>query len=374
MSTDNLAEFMGVRADPVSKQIETPLKLVSNLLQPVGTVRAGAYGYRLDGSENASFKAVNLLFANGVDMQRIQSSDGALSAGDFVIGSNVRTDLLAAISEQTGIDFQPLNVDPGGNAFALTQQRVGMYQRYYGGNMDEGWTRWMLEDFEFPYTSVFDADILDTDLSARFDVIILPDDSVAMMSGDRGDAVDFGSRGPSSYPERYRSGFGEKGVDALREFVRKGGTLVTFARAGSLILEEFELPVRDAVAGLASADFWSPGSSLKIDLENQHALAYGMPDSGLAIFTQGNQVYEVIPGSHSQRIRRVASYVDRDILTSGWLLGEQHIANKAAMIDVEMGDGNIVMIGFRAQHRSQTHGTFKLVFNSLMERSNEKSP
>ena len=140
------------------------------------------------------------------------------------------------------------------------------------------------------------------------------------------------------------------------------------SRVGSLILEKFELPVRNTVSGLASTEFWSPGSSLKIDIDDQHALAYGMPDRGLAIFTQGNQVYEVISGSQSQRVRRVASYIDRDILTSGWLLGEQHIANKAAMIEVEMGEGKVVMIGFRAQHRSQTHGTFKLVFNSMMAR------
>ncbi len=368
MSTDNLAEFMGVRVDPVSEPIDTPLTLVSSSLRAVGTVQAGTYGYRLDGSENASFKAANQLFANGVEVQRSRTGSGELNAGDFTVSAEVDESLLDTVAAQTSSTFHALNTDPGADAYALTQQRVGMYQRYYGGNMDEGWTRWMLEDFEFPYTSLFDADILESDLNARFDVIILPDDSIAMMTGDRGDAVDFGSRGPSSYPAQYRSGFGDEGVEALKEFVRSGGTLVSFARAGSLILEKFELPVRNAVAGLASAEFWSPGSSLKIDIDNQHGLAYGMPDQGLAIFTQGNQVYEVIPGSQSQRVRRVASYIDRDILTSGWLLGEEHIANKAAMIEVEMGEGKVVMIGFRAQHRSQTHGTFKLVFNSMMAR------
>ena len=95
--------------------------------------------------------------------------------------------------------------------------------------------------------------------------------------------------------------------------------------------------------------------------------AINQPKRLMAAFLQNNQVYEVIPGSYSERVERIASYVDRDIMQSGWLLGEEHIANRAAMVSVAMGSGRVVLIGFRAQHRAQTHGTFKLVFNSLIE-------
>jgi hypothetical protein len=148
--------------------------------------------------------------------------------------------------------------------------------------------------------------------------------------------------------------------------VENGGTLVTFASAGQLPIEEFGLPVRNVVAGVPSREFWSPGSTLKITVDNEHPLGYGMPDSALAMFLLGNHAYAVTPGARNHDVRRIASFIDRDILRSGWLLGEDRIANKAAMVSVRHGEGTVVLIGFRVHHRAQTHGTFKLVFNALV--------
>lgn len=103
-----------------------------------------------------------------------------------------------------------------------------------------------------------------------------------------------------------------------------------------------------------------------MNFDNTNPLAYGMPSTGLGLFTGGNEVYEVIPSDRNQRIERIITYPKRDILQSGWLLGEEVIAEKAAMVSVGMGQGKVVLIGFRPQHRVQTHGTFKLVFNSLV--------
>jgi hypothetical protein len=234
-----------------------------------------------------------------------------------------------------------------------------MYQRYYGGNMDEGWTRWLLEDFSFPYTTVRDDEILLGDLASRWDVIILPEDSKEMMVQGGGD--------PSSVPPAYRSGFGDAGVQALDAFVESGGTLVTFGEAGDLVLDEFDVPVTNAVAEMSSNDFWSPGSTLRMKVDNTHPLAYGMPAEALATFLQDGQVYETVPGARSSNVRRLATYVERDVLQSGWLLGEEAIADKAAIVSVSKGDGTIVMFGFRVQHRAQTHGTFRLLFNALVD-------
>lgn len=152
----------------------------------------------------------------------------------------------------------------------------------------------------------------------------------------------------------------------MEEFVRGGGTLVTFAQAGQLVLDEFDVPVRDAVAGMWGNDFWAPGSTLRVKVDTSSPLAYGMPEDALVAYLAGGQVYETVPGPRSSNVRRVVTYVDRDILQSGWLLGEEAIADKAAMVSIKHGEGTIVMIGFRAQHRAQTHGTFKLLFNALM--------
>ncbi len=241
-----------------------------------------------------------------------------------------------------------------------------MYQRYYGGNMDEGWTRWLLEDFEFPYDTLMDAAITGGDLNDAYDVIVLPADSVARMTGE--EPEDSRGRGGRSddYPPEYRSGFGDDGVAALEAFVENGGTLVTFAQAGDLPIEKFDLPVRNIVAGLPSTEFWSPGSTLKVEIDHEHPLAYGMPDAGLAAFLGGSQVYAVVATPRNERVERIVTFIDRDILQSGWLLGEEVIAEKAAMVSVQHGEGRVVLIGVRAQHRAQTHGTFKLVFNALM--------
>ena len=187
-----------------------------------------------------------------------------------------------------------------------------------------------------------------------------------MMLGPTGSPQ--GGRGPdpAGTPPDYRSGFGDAGAAALEAFVENGGTLVTFAQAGDLVLDEFDVPVRNAVAGMWGSDFWAPGSTLKVKVDTSSPFAYGMPGDALAAYLAGGQVYETVPGARSSDVRRIVTYIDRDILQSGWLLGEEAIANKAAMVSVQHGEGTIVMIGFRAQHRAQTHGTFKLLFNALV--------
>ncbi|MDE2980339.1 MAG: M14 family zinc carboxypeptidase [Gemmatimonadota bacterium] len=367
MSADVIAEFMGVRVDPVGTAVEADLTVVSGPVEPAGMVASSApHGYRIDGTLNDAFKALNMLFAAGASVRRVTGSGAGAMPGDFIVEPGAAPDALADIAAATGVDFTALAGDATAVSHPLTQQRIGMYQRFYGGNMDEGWTRWLLEDFGFEYTSLFDPEILAGDLHERWDVIILPNDSRTMMLGPTERAE--GGRGPdpTGTPPDYRSGFGEAGVAALDAFVRSGGTLVTFAQAGELVLEGFDVPVRNAVAGMWGNQFWAPGSTLKVKVDTSSPYGYGMPEDALAAYLAGGQVYETMPGARSSDVRRVVTYIDRDILQSGWLLGEEAIANKAAMVSVAHGEGTIVMIGFRAQHRAQTHGTFKLVFNALV--------
>lgn len=360
MSTDNLAEFMGVRVDPVASPITASLTRVTGMIDPSGTVTAGASGYVLDGRLNDSFEAVNLLFAAGVSVRRAWRDGSGVRQGDFVVAADADPAVVRRIAEETGVDFAPLGADASASTFALTRQRVGMYQRYHGGNMDEGWTRWLLEDFSFEYASIMDAEILRGALRERWDVIVLPADSRQMM-------VD-GPNDVSSTPPPYRSGFGDEGVAALREFVENGGTLVTFAQAGDLPLADFDLPVENAVEGVWGNDFWSPGSTLHMRVDTTDPFAWGMPRDALATYLAGGQVYETVAGARSADVRRLATYPERDILRSGWLLGEEAIANRSAVVAVDRGEGTVLMLGFRAQHRAQTHGTFKLFFNALMQR------
>ncbi|GMQ82730.1 MAG: hypothetical protein BMS9Abin05_2190 [Rhodothermia bacterium] len=138
------------------------------------------------------------------------------------------------------------------------------------------------------------------------------------------------------------------------------------AEAGELAIDEFKLQVRSVVDGLSSTEFWLPGSTLRVKVDNTNPLAFGMPENVLATFLGENDAYQIVPSAYNDRVERIVTFIDRDILQSGWLIGEDVISKKAAMVSVDRGEGKIILIGFRAQHRMQTHGTFKLVFNALV--------
>ncbi|MEO8336123.1 MAG: M14 metallopeptidase family protein [bacterium] len=412
MSTDAMTEFMGVRSDPVDTKVTAELAKVTSAEPPAGKVAAGSKGYLIDGRANDAFRAANLLFDKGISLRRVDKSAGALRVGDFLLPPNTPADLVSSIAKQTGVTFAPNDVDASNASRAIKRARVAMYQRYNGGNADEGWTRLVFEQWNQPFSSLFDPELKGGNLAQKFDVIILPSDNPATLvgrgggagrgaiagnapatpgardpnprggggnallggpggvSGGRGGGGGGGAGGGGTapvYPLEFRSGFGDEGVKALQEFVQAGGTLVTFADAGSLAIERFQLPVRDVVAGLPYKQFWSPGSTLKISVDTENPLGYGMPSSALAIFLAGSQAYEILPAG-AQSVQTIATFADSDILQSGWLLGESVIAGRPAMLSVPYGQGRVVLIGFRVQHRAQAHGTYKLLFNALMGR------
>lgn len=374
MATDTMTEFMGVRSDPVTEPVSAELVKLTGPVRPAGRVARGPAGSVIDGRLNDAFRAVNLLQARGIAVRRAARPAGGVRAGDFLVPAAAPAAALAEVAQQTGVDFAPLSA-PVDGGYELRVPRIAMYHRYNGGNMDEGWTRFLLEQFGFPYSSLMDAELKAGGLEAKYDVIILPNDTVTQMTGETppggqggtgGPGGGAGGQPPANTPPEYRSGFGAEGVRALEAFVQKGGTLLAFAQAGDLPIQRFRLPVRNIVAGLSPTEFWCPGSTLHVRFDTAHPLAFGMPAQGLATFLAGSQVYEVTSTERSQDVEIVATYPERDLLQSGWLLGEQVIARKAAVVSVKHGEGRVVLIGFRPQHRAQTHGTFKLVFNALV--------
>jgi Zinc carboxypeptidase len=386
MATDTFAEFMGVRCDPLTELVTQELTKMTGPAWPAGTVAANAAnGYVLSTRLNDAFRAVSLLLEKGATVRRVPSGAG-FTPGDFIV-TGAPPAAAAEVAKITGVDFATLSSAVPPPAYPLRKPRIAMYQRYGGGNMDEGWSRLMFEQFDIPVKPLMDAEIRKGDLNAAYDAIILPADSIAAMTGETppGGEGGRGGRGASGggsgagsgregggTPPQYRSGFGAEGVKMLQAFVQKGGTLVTFGQAGDLPLQRFGLPVRNVVAGLSSKEFWSPGSTLRVRFDTQHPLAFGMPRDGYALFLAGSQAYEVTASDPGVEI--VATFVEREILQSGWLLGEAVIARRAAAVTVDHGAGRVVLLGFRPQHRDQTHGTFKLVFNALFTRPPSPPP
>ena len=229
--------------------------------------------------------------------------------------------------------------------------------------MDEGWTRFLLERFSFPYESM-KPEAFTGDLRARFDVIILPDDSAAMITGS--EEVEDSYWANQVFPPEYMGGIDAAGQEALRDFVERGGTLVTLGRATDFAIEQFDLDVKNVLDGLSRKEFFCPGSTLRVTIDNTSPAAYGMPDEGLVLFW-GSPAFQIEPSRHNDRYEVPVRYADRDLMQSGWLIGEEHLAEKGAMVTARYGDGRVLLIGFPAQHRAQTHGTFKLLFNALLK-------
>ena len=361
-ATHTMNEFMGVRVDPVDEKIDGDLEILTHKIQISGKVAANSTKHVLDGRLNASFKAVNLLLEKGIGVRRVDMASTGLRPGDFIVSRGSEA-VLKDIAEKTGVDFMALQEEPASGTHDVKKKRTGMYQRYWGGNMDEGWTRFLLEQFSFPYTSLKSADIKKGNLIKDYDVIILPNDSTGMITGDMSSSSQRFS--PASVPLEYRSGIGSEGVDALIEFVRNGGTLVTLGEACGFAIEKFGLNVFNPMENLDSNEFFCPGSTLKVKFDNTHPLAYGMPSEGLVLYWS-SPAFAITPGQHNEMYETVVRYKDKDLLQSGWLIGEEHLANLVGMVNAKYGKGQVVLIGFRTQNRSQTHGTFKLFFNTMI--------
>jgi hypothetical protein len=368
MSTDTMYEFMGVRVDPIDEKLDASLTLVSAPITTPGKITKGDAGYLISGAMNESFHAVNLLLAQGVTVRRITKASQGLNPGDFVVASAPES-ALTAIAKETGVDFQPLKSPITEGIHDVRKLRVGLYQRYGGGNMDEGWTRWIFDHFSVPYVSLMDPAIKKGGLNENFDVIIFPEDSTATITGETepGAAGGRGGFRMGPTPPEYKTGIGKEGVASLKTFVEKGGTLVTLGGASNFAIEKFGLSVRNALAGKSTKEFWCPGSTLKVKVDNTNPIGFGMPEDAYAIYLMGNPAFTLTPTAHNERYEVVVRYADRDILQSGWLIGEQEIASTAGVIAAHMGTGKIVLIGFRTQHRAQAYGTFKLLFNTLID-------
>jgi hypothetical protein len=233
--------------------------------------------------------------------------------------------------------------------------RVGLYHGY-PGNSDEGWTRYVFDTFKVPYKQLKDAEVRAGNLKDSYDTIILPDASYnSMLNGVRA----------GSLPAKYTGGMTQAGVDNLKAFVQAGGTLVAVNEATQLPIRAFPgFGLTDVTDGVPSTDYYSPGSVLAGVVDNKDPLTWGMGDTA-DLYSDGSPAFSVNAGATG--VTTPVTYPTSDVLRSGWLLGENLIAGKTAVADVKFGDGHVAMLGISVQHRAESHGTYKLLFNSLLQ-------
>jgi hypothetical protein len=248
--------------------------------------------------------------------------------------------------------------------------RVAVYKSHTP-SMDEGWTRWALQQNgrtnswtnmddvvgRVPrFSSLIDTEARAGNLRAKYDAIILPDQSPRLiLEGHK----------KGTMPDEYTGGLGAEGVKALREFVEAGGTLVCLNKASNFAVEQFKLPVRDVTAGLKRTEFYVPGSILRTVLDTSHPIAAGMPKGSIA-WVEDSPAFEVSDGAEAARVRVIARYPENaDPLLSGWLLGGEILRGRAALVEVALGKGRVYLFGFRPHYRGQSLATYPLLFNAI---------
>ena len=369
-----LALQMGVEFDRILDGFSGPFEEIEWLAEPMAGVVAGAgspAGYVVD-HVNAAFTAVNRVLAGGGEAHWIEGAfsagNASLEPGAFYIPAGAATrSQLEEWATELGVTFHGVASAPEG-AFELTHARVGLWDRY-GGSMPSGWTRYVLEDFEFNFEVVYPPEIDEGSLNERFDVIILPDGAMGGGRGFRfggGPGDDFLAGLPDSLRARVGSLSDDASLPALREFVENGGAIVAIGSSTALG-PDLGLPLSNFLVGddgrpLGRDDYFTPGSIHDIRVEHGSPVTHGLGDR-VNVLHSHSPVYRIEEGAAD--VRRLAWYDSAAPLVSGWAWGQRRLEGGTSMIEADIGAGKLFLFGPKITFRSQPHGTFPLLFNSI---------
>ena len=324
----------------------------AGITPPPGRARGSGAALAVDPAQNNSYRAVNRAWAQGGQVRFAPGTAGdsgaAGSSGRFVISG------LSASAVTGLVDDLALQAErTGTSGTLLTQPRIGLY-RPWQASMDEGWTRWILERYEFDFDNVYNADVLAGDLRRRFDVIVIADMSARQI-------LEGFAKG-TVHP-RYAGGIGKEGVRALDEFVRAGGTLVTLNASSLFAIDQLHLPVENVVDGVARDSFFLSGSILSMRVDPSHPVMSGMTERSM-IFASRSPVFTTTDDFEGSALAKYAA--EGSPLLSGYLLGEEQLQGYAAALDVKHGDGHVLLLGMKPQWRGQPFGTFRILFNAAL--------
>ena len=376
----NPAYSMGIVFDRILEGFDGPFEKVPDVIKPApGRFSAAPQGgaYVIGAQVNDAFVAVNrLLQANQAVSRAARSFEAggrSYPAGTIIAPANATSaGILQKAAADKGLSIETIDRVPSGDraTVALRPVRIGLWDTY-GGSMPSGWTRWLLEQFEFPFQVVFPKSLDEGNLASRFDVLIFVDGAIPMRDGGGG-----GQPRPENTPAEFRDWLGQvsvsRTVPELRRFVEAGGRLLAIGSSTS-IGYHLGLPVRNALVErgatgdstpLSSEKFFVPGSLLEARVDPAHPLAYGMPER-VNIFFDESPAFRLLPDAASQHVVPVAWFGSPTPLKSGWAWGQQYLDQTVQIVDAQVGKGRVLLFAPEIAWRAQPHGTFKFLFNGI---------
>jgi hypothetical protein len=380
-----LAYQMGVKVDRIVDAFDGPFEKVSGLAKPLpGKVTTAATaGYTFSHAVNDSFTAINRLIAAGEEVSWM--STGPQQGAFFVATRASTAATVGKLAADLGLNFEGVSARPAGDAIRLRRLRIALADQY-GGSMPSGWTRWLLEQFEFPFEVVFPQALDAGNLASRFDVIIFPSGVGPSAGGGgrggRGGAGGGGGRGgggagapniPAQYQNQLGAYTAAQTGPHLKKFLEDGGTILAVGRSAMNFAELMALPVDNHLVErspdgtarpLPSEKYYVPGSVLHVAVDSSSPIAHGIANP-VDVFFDNSPVFRLEPDAALKGIRPVAWFDSANPLRSGWAYGQGYLQGGVAVVDASIGKGKLFLFGPEITFRAQPHGTFKFLFNGI---------
>lgn len=346
---------------------QTPLSVKTSTLDKVllpaekAPERPG-YGYLIGHETNNSLAATARILKQGGRVLWAKK-EFSLQGKTYPVGTilvpadkKLTPAFMGKLAADLGIKVEACAEKPKVESLEVKSPRLGIYQSWVPSE-DEGWSRLILEQYEIPFTVLHDADIRAGNLNSNYDVLLMPDAwSVQLLT--QGYPL-------GMMPPRYSGGLTVNGLRNLKKFAESGGTIIFLNSVCNAALESFGLPVRNVLKNVKREEFVCSGSLLRMQFDTAHPVAYGMAAESAGIFSE-SCAFEVLPSFETKKeTRSVAKYSSEGLLMSGWIYGERLIQNKSSVLDVPLGQGKVILLGFPVQYRAQPYGTFKLLLNSI---------
>ncbi|PYR00913.1 MAG: peptidase [Acidobacteria bacterium] len=380
----NIAYSMGIKYDRILDGFDGPFEKIADLAPlPAGKVAQAPSGggYLLSHQVNDSFVAVNRLLRAGEEVYWLKSAASAngrqYPVGTMYVPAKASTlPILQKLATDKGLSVDAVASRPAGDSMKLKPVRIGLWDQY-GGSMPSGWTRWIFEQYEFPFEVVFPQTLDAGNLNAKYDVLVFVDGGIPERDQQAaGGGFGGGQPAAETIPAEFRGWLGRvtvaKTVPELKKFVENGGTVLTIGSSTSLG-HHLGLPIRDAlverIAGgaerpLPREKFYIPGTILEARIDNTNPLAYGMGDTAMVMWDE-SPAFRLQPEAGLKGVKPVAWFDSATPLRSGWAWGQQYLDQAVAIVDAPVGKGRVVLFGPEVLWRAQPHGTFKLFFNGI---------